>query len=121
MVLAMPCAVCNGIIKSRRINTTLMATFATSNSELELAGDNILHMPTKDDLVRAAAKYYSPKAIAFDKARNMDDYVRPDGYIQTADAASLVVARRPTALPKRTAKKRILQPRQWRHRCSRWG
>ncbi|MFC3111224.1 hypothetical protein ACFQAT_05800 [Undibacterium arcticum] len=82
-----------------------MATFATSNSELELAGDNILHMPTKDDLVRAAAKYYSPKAIAFDKARNMDDYVRPDGYIQTADAASLVVARRPTALPKRTAKK----------------
>jgi hypothetical protein len=54
-----------------------------------------VRVPTKDGLVLVSGEVLFPNAIAFDKALDLDAYVRrAGGYTQNAETARVVVAHR---------------------------
>lgn len=68
---------------------------AESRNDLLLENGDILRVPTKDGLVLVSGEVLFPNAIAFDKALDMDAYVRrAGGYTQNAETARIVVAHR---------------------------
>jgi protein involved in polysaccharide export with SLBB domain len=68
---------------------------ADARDNLLLENGDIVRVPTKDGLVLVSGEVLFPNAIAFDKALDLDAYVRrAGGYTQNAETARVVVAHR---------------------------